>query len=81
MTLKIKVKKLRLIFWLPTCFAGGIAINCARRELAKSGFTLKKSRKLERAVLRAIKKTKKQLGTFELVNVSTADGVKVIIKI
>ena len=81
MTLKIKVKKLKLGFWLPTFMAGSIAISCARRELKKAGFTLKKSRKLKRAVLRAIKRTKKQVGSFELVNVTTADGVKTVIKI
>ena len=81
MTLKIKVKKLKLGFWLPTFMAGGIAISCARRELKKAGFTLKKSRRLKRDILRAIKRTKKQVGSFELVNVSTADGVKTVIKI
>ncbi|MDE7082948.1 MAG: hypothetical protein K2O89_04510 [Clostridia bacterium] len=81
MTVKIKVRKLKLSLWLPTCFAGGIALSCAKRELKKSGFKLKKSRKLKRDILRAIKKTKKKVGKFELVNVSTHDGVKVVIKI
>ena len=81
MTLKIKVNKFKLSLWFPTFMAGGIAINCARRELKKASFTLKKSRKLKRDILRAIKRTKKQVGPFELVNVATADGVKVVIKI
>ena len=81
MTLKIKVKKLKLSLWLPTFMAGSIAIGCARRELKKAGFTLKKSRKLKRDILRAIRRTKKLVGSFELVNVSTADGVKTVITI
>ena len=81
MTLKIKVKKLKLGFWLPTFMAGSIAVNCARRELKKVGFTLKKSRKLKRDILRAIKRTKKQVGSFEPVYVLTADGVETVIKI
>ena len=81
MTLKIKVKKLKLRLWLPTFMAGSIAVNCARRELKKAGFTLKKSRKLKRDILRAIKRAKKQAGSFELVNVSTADGFKTVITI
>jgi len=81
MTLKVKVKKLRLRFWLPISAAGGIAISCAKRELKKSGFTLKKSRKLKRDIVRAVKQTKKQLGRFVLVDVLTADGVKVLITV
>lgn len=79
MTVKVKLKKLRLRIWLPTVCVGRIAVSCAKRELKKSGFTLKKSRKLKRDILRAVKKTKKQLGKIELVNVKTCDGVEVVI--
>jgi len=81
MTLKIKVKKLGLRFWFPISAAGGIAISCAKRELKKAGFTLKKSRRLKRDIVRAVKQTKKQLGGFVLVDVLTADGVKVKITV
>ncbi len=81
MTLKVKVKKLGLRFWLPVCAAGGIAISCARRELKKSGFTLKKSRKLKRDIVRAVKQAKKQLGGFVLMDVLTTDGIKVKITV
>ncbi len=81
MTLKVKVKKLGLRFWFPISAASGIAISCAKRELKKAGFTLKKSRKLKRDIVRAVKQAKKQLGGFVLMDVVTADGIKVIIKI
>ena len=81
MSLKIKVKKLKFRLWLPAFTAGGIALRCARRELKKAGFTLKNLRKLKRNILRAIKFTKKQVGSFELINVSTADGVKTVITV
>lgn len=81
MTLKIKVKKLKFRLWLPNFMAGGVAMSCARRGLKNTGFKLKKSRKLKRDIFRAIKRTKRQVGSFELVNVSTVDGIKVIIKI
>ena len=81
MTVKVKLKRLRLKFLLPNVFVGGICIGCAKRELKKSSYTLKKSRKLKREILRAVKKTKKQLGKIELVNVKTCDGVEVVITI
>lgn len=79
MTVKVKLKKLRLKFLLPNACVGGICMGCAKRELKKSGYTLKKSRQLKREILRAVKRTKKQLGKIELVNVKTCDGVEVVI--
>lgn len=77
MTAKIKVKKLRLCFWLPAFAAVGIIVSCAKRELNKNGFKLQKSRKLKKNILRAIKSVKKRDKKTELINVVTHDGVKV----
>ena len=80
MTFKIKLKKLHLRLWLPTFSAAGIAIECAKKNLEKSGYSLKKSRMLKRNIRHAIKRAKKQIGSFELLNVSS-DGVKISIRI
>ena len=50
MTVKVKLKKLRLKFLLPNACVGGICMGCAKRELKKSGYTLKKSRQLKREI-------------------------------
>lgn len=81
MTLQIKLNKVRLRLWLPAFAVGGIALSYAKKKLEKSvGFSLQKSRKLKRDIIRAVKQAKKQVGPFELLNVS-ADGINVVIKI